>query len=118
MAYKTSSVGPGSIAALPPTIAATNRAPTIGAEDAGRPISPLVTRRSPRPEPWRQARLLGLLGLGNGNGTSQLPAWALPVGIGLVAGGLWVLISKRRAAGGSILRNMFEEDEPTCNCCG
>jgi len=113
MAY----VGPGRIAALPPTIAVTNRAPTIGAEDAGRPISPLVTRRSPRPEPWRQASLLGLLGLGNGEGTSQLPAWALPVGIGLVAGGLWVLISKRRAAG-SILRNMFDEDEPTCNCCG
>jgi hypothetical protein len=38
MAYLRSNVGPGEIAALPPTIGATSRAPTIGAEDVGVPI--------------------------------------------------------------------------------
>ena len=114
MAYKTSAVGPGMIAALTPTIGTTSRAPTIGAEDPGRPVTPLMPRQSPRPEPWRQAALYGL---GNNNGTSRLPAWALPVGIGLVAGGLWVLLKGRRSPG-SILRNMLDDDEPTCNCCG
>jgi hypothetical protein len=38
MAYKMSTMGPGDIAALPPTIGATSRVPTIGAEDVGIPI--------------------------------------------------------------------------------
>jgi hypothetical protein len=36
--YERANYGPGEIAALPPTIGLTSRAPTIGAEDPGRPI--------------------------------------------------------------------------------
>jgi hypothetical protein len=79
--YERADYGPGEIAALPPTIGLTSRAPTIGAEDPGRPI----------PKAWS-------LGLGdNGNGTAQASVgggWLLPVGIGLALGGLIALMKR------------------------
>ena len=55
---------------------------------------------------------LGTNGNGNGNG---MPGWALPVGIGLVLGGLYMYFKKDKEPG-SIYANMG--DEPTCNSCG
>lgn len=69
--YERANYGPGDIAALPPTIGLTSRAPTIGAEDAGRPIP----------------SILDSMGNNNGqNGSSS--RWLLPLGIGLAVGGL------------------------------
>ncbi|MHC4121416.1 MAG: hypothetical protein ACYSWO_28420 [Planctomycetota bacterium] len=97
--YIAKTYGPGNIAALPPTIGATSRAPTIGAEDAGVPI-PSIS---------------GLFGLGTNGTNGATPAWALPVGIGLALGGLYVMFAKQRDHGG-IFPNMG--DEPSCNGCG
>lgn len=75
--YERANYGPGEIAALPPTIGLTSRAPTIGSEDRGRPIP--------------MAYNLGDNGNGNGNGNGA-PAtynrWLLPLGIGLAIGGV------------------------------
>lgn len=164
--YITETYGPGDIAALPPTIGMTSRAPTIGAEDAGHPIQqafpfqqhsiPGATRveaagvqlpvnglgfirptrasltRRPHRARWRRPMQLsgmgapiapivpvgirqryGLLGLGAENGNGEMPAWALPVGIGLVLGGLYVYFTKQKEGG--LFANM---GEPTCNSCG
>ena len=71
--YERTTYGPGDIAALPPTIGLTSRAPTIGAEDVGRPIPSVL-------------RSMGTTGNG-----STTPTWLLPVGIGLAIGGLLFL---------------------------
>ena len=147
--YITKTYGPGDIAALPPTIGMTSRAPTIGAEDVGHPIAqafpfhqqalPGATRveaagmRLPvsglgrlgspiRPIIPRGPRHRGFgLGTngngtvnGNGNGNGATPDWMLPVGIGLVLGGLYVMFAKKQESGG-IFANMGAE--PTCNAC-
>lgn len=51
----------------------------------------------------------------NGNGNGATPAWMLPVGIGLVLGGLYAMYSKKQEGGG-IFANMG--DEMSCNDCG
>lgn len=73
--YERASYGPGDIAALPPTIGLTSRAPTIGSEDAGRPIPSVIQ------------------GMGtNGETGSSTNRWLLPLGIGLAIGGLIFLV--------------------------
>lgn len=142
--YITKTYGPGDIAALPPTIGLTSRGPTIGAEDAGHPIAqafPFKQRVIPGAATVEAAGLKlpvsglygmgkirpivptgprGLWGLGteangNGNGNGTMPDWALPVGIGLMLGGLYVMFVKDKKQG-SIYKNMG--DEMTCNGCG
>jgi hypothetical protein len=68
--YERADYGPGDIAALPPTIGMTSRAPTIGAADRGRPIP----------------SVLDSMGNNGANGGSN--RWLLPIGIGLAAAGL------------------------------
>ncbi len=119
MAYKKSHMGPGALAARPATIGAPQ-------------VPSTVSFQNMRPHGVAQASLLGMgdangifddyrdgifdgLGNGeNGNGGAS-PAWVVPVAVGLIAGGLWVMFSKQRAGGG-ILPN--SDDEPTCNGCG
>lgn len=72
----------------------------------GRSIAPIV------PTGLRQRYGLGTEN-GNGNGNGATPAWVLPVGIGLVLGGLYVYFTKDKEGG--IFANM---GEPTCNGCG
>lgn len=105
--YIRSTYGPGDIAALPPTIGSGADGPTIGAEDVGHRIKkafPFQQRRIPGAATVEAAGVRlpvnGLYGMGtegNGNG---LPAWALPVGIGLVLGGLYVMFAKKQPHGG------------------
>jgi len=140
--YVRSTYGPGDIAALPPTIGAGDGGPTIGAEDVGHRIKqafPFTPHYAPgavpveaagvqlpmnglgRPQyhyaygsgPRRAAGLRGLGTNGNGNGAG-LPGWAIPVGIGLVLGGLYMYFKKDREPAGF----MANEDEPACNGCG
>lgn len=102
--YIRRTYGPGDIAALPPTIGSGDGGPTIGAEDVGHQIKqafPFHQRRVPGATMVEAAGVkLPMHGMGtegNGNG---LPAWALPVGIGLVIGGLYVMFAKKRDHGG------------------
>ena len=78
MAYKLRDFGPGEIAALPPTIGLTSRAPTIGAQDVGRPIK-------------------GRLGMGT-EGSVVGATWAVPVGIGAAAIIAYLLLRRRETA--------------------
>jgi hypothetical protein len=81
MNYERENYGPGAIAALPPTIGLTGRAPTIGAALPGEPIG----------SRWSH---LGT----NGNGGNL---GLLPVGIGLALGGLlYLMFTKDRPARG------------------
>lgn len=62
MSYKISMIGPGDIAALPPTIGATSRAPTIGAADVGKPITktfPMGTEPNAEQCPISVSRAIG-----------------------------------------------------------
>lgn len=80
--YMRANYGPGDIAALPPTIGLTSRAPTIGAEDPGRPI--------PKVHGIGQISQSGIHGFGTtGEGNGE--GWVLPVGIGIALGGLLAL---------------------------
>lgn len=74
--YERANYGPGEIAALPPTIGMTSRAPTIGAADAGRPIPSILDSMGEN---------------GNGGSTNR---WLLPLGIGLAIGGLFFAMKK------------------------
>lgn len=195
--YITKTYGPGDIAALPPTIGMTSRAPTIGSEDVGHPIkqafpfkqkyipgatqveaaglqypmgadndTPVsrakirtrreleqarVQARARRTRELTEARARArvraqarkarrlaraqarralmaarrarpMSGFGTeanvtttNNGNGATPSWMLPVGIGLVLGGLYVMYSKKQEGGG-IFANMGG-DAPTCNGC-
>jgi len=97
--YIRKTYGPGDIAALPPTIGLTSRAPTIGAEDVGKPIKPAFgakphhPKRGSRGWPVEQAALYGL----GTEGGSQHP-WLMPVGAGLAIGiGIAYWMRKRAA---------------------
>lgn len=111
--YITGTYGPGEIAALPPTIGSGDSGPTIGSEDAGHRIKqafPFMPHYMPGAAQVEAAGMKlpmnGLFGLGtNGNGNGGgIPGWALPIGIGLVLGGLYVMFSKKREHRG-ILQN-------------
>jgi len=90
MAYKRADWGPGDIAALPPTIGATSRAPTIGAEDVGRPIPSIDWDNG------RYASLGGCAGCGLGNG--EVGTSRLAIGAGLIVGGalMWWLWGRNK----------------------
>lgn len=104
--YIRATYGPGDIAALPPTIGAGDGGPTIGAEDVGHQIKkafPFNERHIPGAATVEAAGVKlpvnGLYGMGN-NGNNPSPAWLVPVGVGLVLGGLYVMLSKKREHGG------------------
>jgi hypothetical protein len=78
--YETASYGPGEIAALPPTIGMTSRAPTIGSTAPGRPIRKtygMGQEATTTPAPT--------------TGSSTMPTWLVPVGIGVAIGGFLAL---------------------------
>jgi len=121
--YIRGTYGPGDIAALPPTIGSGDGGPTIGAEDVGHRIKKAFPFHQRRVSGATMVEAAGVklpmngYGMGNngifangngvfsgmgtnGNGNGASPTWLVPVGIGLVLGGLYVMFAKKREHGG------------------
>jgi len=123
--YVRKTYGPGDIAALGPTIGATSRAPTIGAEDVGRPIKqafPFTPQHGGAPVEQAGVLAMGSNAMtrvyqaalyGMGNFGQNLPSWAMPVGIGAVIGVVGYMLwksKKRDEFGGRVARGSIFEN--------
>lgn len=114
--YTRTTFGPGGIASLSPTIGMTSRAPTIGAEDRGMPIAPAFPMQPAFPvKPAKPvlSGLLGLLGLGNGNGTTTpiwQQAWFPYAALGALGVGLYFVIRSKQRESMSMER-LFENPD-------
>lgn len=92
--YVRKTLGPGDIAALPPTIGLTSRMPTIGAEDIGVPIHPAFPMHPA--SPWRRRRGWPVQRASALMGVMEDHPWVKPVGIGAAIGvGLAFLMRNR-----------------------